>query len=273
MTERECIINQDSNLLDITSPANFQRAVENLLADLPVAMEVWGSQGIIFGFFGTAKAYIKGEPNQGVPSICKIKTWSGGQRNFYEKPPVMLVTWEKLEEFVDWQKLASYELGIDKERAKGLIENITAKGSGHLVLPIRAEWKPRLPFTLPFDNGDDGQAFMRVMSGPLQTIVLATQNQEPIYATSANLSGKRTITSLDEFLETFPNHPLTLIYPREDREVVPGKSSSMYDFTKFPELISVLRLRGGPDHQTFIRTLVSLNLQPEIDFLRLDEIL
>jgi hypothetical protein len=223
---------------------------------------VKGKENRIYGLGGSWKAFVPQGGN--VASIKKLKSHGESERDFYEKPPVCATSWERLEEVVDWESIHNSDFGVEAEDVKIIGQRLFRENSAHLILPIKEKLNNKFPFAKELEDSRKNHAFLLGEKGVLGRMVEQWEQiagDEFLLVTSANKTGKPTLGTWREVVETFPELGLILA-DNFDGELVrrTGSSSPMYDFSFFPERIGVRRLRSGEEHGNFVQFFLDAEL-------------
>jgi len=248
------------------------RAVEMGAEGIPFAFAVSKSTkeatSRIYGLGGSWEAFVPGDDD--VVSIQELKSYGSGKkdriRNFYEKPPVCATSWESLEKVVDWDSICEPLFGVSGDDSRAFVQRLFKEQSAHLILPIRVEAFDKFPFARDLGHGRRGHAFLLGERGVLGDLVEQWEKvagDKFLLVTSANKTGKPTLGTCREVVETFPELELILADELDmdaERPENTGRSSPMYYLTDFPYTIGVRRMRYGSEHGKMVQYVLDEDL-------------
>ncbi len=263
-------------ILNIWNPDHVRIAAHIAAEGLPIAIGVKGGMGRIYGLCSSWRAFIL-SPDQG-RSIAEIKSSPEVSRDFSIKPPIALTSWPRIKQVVDWSSLTEKELDFETQDAQRILEQVFHQVGGHHILPIKSEFYSFLPFAKKLEDGRKNHAFMCVTRPPLAQLVTTYEDisqKQFFLATSANKTQKeKTYGTWQQVLSLCPDLGTILAddYPNEDIEDT-GFSSPMYDFSRFPHKIGVVRLSPDDTHQKMLRFMLQQGLKPDFAFSSLYKIL
>ncbi len=224
----------------------------------------------VMGLSGSYNAFIKDyhyTKEKAIPSIAKLKN-----RNFFKSPPVALASWSVLLEVVDWQKISG---NFAVSEVKALIYKLYCTLPIHLVLPISKKIGKKIDFFPQTEGADNNEnlnhAFMMCTNYfPLQNMLRCFErnNSGLLFATSANPHGQRTFSNPLKVAEIFKQLPFIIVDTNFlDPEGKDWPSHSMYDFTKFPQTVKVIRI-GSVSHGLLNEVLLQSDFRPVVEFPR-----
>lgn len=266
---------RETSILFFDNSAHIAQAAILLSKNFPVAAGVERQGNRIYGFFGFPVAFTSSR--SGFASIQVLKSQGEAQRDFYERPPVAITPWEKIEMAVDWRQLTDNNKIEEIVRIQKSVKQLFAKA--YLILPIKSQYEDKLPFAKKDSNGFKYHAFLLCFDGfPLESLITAAENLRPedfLLTTSANLHNQPTCGTYEEILNfTRGNLHTVLIESEIEPPEETGLSGSIYKLgANFPNEIEVVRLRSRSRHDNFVNLAQSLFPGVEFNFSTLDKIL
>lgn len=119
----------------------------------------------------------------------------------------------------------------ERPQSKSFIELMTKADVIKRGLEIESDILDRwpAPFTAIARNPEGGTTAVRVPSDPFLQGLLALSG--PIYSTSVNISGERSLLSFEEIFPVFASRVDFIV---KHESLVPGKSSTLIDITSKP---------------------------------------
>lgn len=251
--------------LNIKNPEDIKRAVGFAAAGKPIAI----AGGTLYGLGGGPEAF---------QAIAIIKG-----RSLEETQPAALASWERINQAIDWGKLAPDQ--EEREELQKVVRNLCQQPI-HVIAPIKREVKTDLPFT----RGDviDGetvrtQAFICSEALPPEIRELVAKFEEQtggkkFLVTSANRRGQKPYTDSREVIENLKGIAAILKSPEldEGRPVIQGRddlrgcSYTMINLTHIAEGRVIVQ-RLGTHWSLLLDRILSVNgVTPELDFSHLE---
>ena len=228
----------------------------------------------IYGLGGIPRAFIERShfPTYGeLPSIGELKG-----RNFYSSPSVAMASWPVLERLVSWEAMSGSDVDLKRPEVINTVKEAFHALPWIFVLPVTQEAAEVLPFT---QKKDKSLAHAFLCTGAYAPWVnmaeeIERRTRQVILVTSANYHNSPPLVSAEEVAKSFPQLPLILSDPKFEEKGEQWFSHNMYDLTKFPEEVAVLRL-GNEAHEIFVNFLQQRGFSPRFvfDFLGEEKIL